>query len=531
MKRRDFIKASTGAAAGFVAAPYILRSVPNQKPVNELFNSNDNIFIIVELFGGNDGLNTIVPIAEEDTYRQLRDTLFIPADETARFEQSDLYMNRALVVDVHNGGMMRLLAEGNLAVVQGIGYENPTLSHFRSRDIWHAGLINSNPDVRLLEGWIGRYFAEALPDYPDVIPDHPLAIHVGGSIPLAFKSEKGHMGIALTDPDSFYELGAGLEPVDQPFQKPLEHYFQEEYNFTHNIASQSETYSKAVKAAYDNGIEKIKVDYSGGFAQQFKLISALIAGGLNTKVYHVRLSNFDSHAQQMDANYQGAHATLLKEVANGISEFLDDAKKQGYNERVAGMTVSEFGRRASDNGSRGTDHGAASIQFVFSGSDENINGGFFNNDGQPVFANLNSDNNIDYTYDFRRTYADALELWLGATPEMTEAVFGESVPRLEVLRKRSTSVSDDISTVSGKAVKIYPNPSRGRGIIEFTLKRNRRLTVAIYEVTGKKVLDVKSGFMLRGNHRFDFVLRKSGNYMVVINTGENTFSEKLTVLK
>jgi uncharacterized protein (DUF1501 family) len=534
MKRRDFINTSTAAAAGVIAAPYIAKSKPilNFKPIDRILSDdNDNVLIVIELFGGNDGLNTIVPIAEEDKYRELRDTLHIPAEATVRFEQSDLYMNRALVDDVHNGGMLQLMAEGRLAVVQGIGYDNPTLSHFRSRDIWHAGIINTDPNVKLLDGWIGRYFAELLPDYPEVIPEHPLAIHVGGTIPLAFKSNKGHMGIAITDPEAFFKLGEGLTPTDPKFDNPGDDYFKREYNFAHIIGEQAEEYSKAVKAAYDIGKEKLKVDYGEGLAQKFKLISALIAGGLKSKVYHVNLSNFDSHAQQMDAGYTGAHATLLNELANAVSQFLDDAVQQGYHQRVAGMTVSEFGRRAKDNGSRGTDHGSASIQFVFAGHDENINGGFFNNDGQLVFAKLNAADNIDYTYDFRRTYADALELWLNGTEEHSETVFGEKVPKLEVLRKRISSVEDNLTYENGKFINIYPNPSFGTGSINFTLKKPLNVTVEIYEVTGKMISVLHKGLLMNGNYNFDFIINKSGNYFVNIKTKDKNYSEKIIVLR
>lgn len=534
MKRRQFIQNSSVVAASVIAAPYIMKGTtkPNFEPINKfLAEDNDNILIVLELFGGNDGLNTIVPIAEEDLYRELRDTLYIPADETIRFEQSDLYMNKALVDGVHNGGMLQLMAEGKLAVIQGIGYDNPTLSHFRSRDIWHAGTIETNPDIKLLEGWLGRYFANLLTDYPEIIPEHPLAINLGGTVPLAFRSAKGHMGIALTDPDEFFELGNGLTPIDPRYAAPTSNYFEKEYNFAHIIAEQAETYSIAVKNAYDIGKNKVKVEYSEGLAQKFRMISALIAGGLQTKVYFVNLSNFDSHAQQMDASYLGAHATLLKEVANSISEFLDDAIQLGYHNRIAGMTVSEFGRRARDNGSRGTDHGMSSIQFMFAGSDEFINGGFFNNDGQPVFAKLNASDNIDYTYDFRRTYADAIELWLGGSIEDSEIVFGENIPKLEVLKKRVSSVNNDLVNSSGKFVNVYPNPNFGDGVIEFTLKSPTYTEIDVFEVTGRKVLALHKGYLINGTHKFRFTLKTNGNYFVKLTTKSNQYSEKIVVIK
>ncbi|MFW6276396.1 MAG: DUF1501 domain-containing protein, partial [Bacteroidota bacterium] len=460
MKRRDFIKNSAITAAAISAAPAILKSKPvfkTEKNDKLLGIDSDKIMIILEMFGGNDGINTIIPYSQEDTYMDLRPTLNIPKDIAVRFQSSDIYMNPALVTDVHNGGMMRLLENGQLAIIEGIGYNDPNLSHFRSRDIWQSGINSSDPNVRLLEGWLGRYFAEQLTEYPEVIPEHPIAVQIGGTISMILKSAKGHMGIALNDPDVFYELGEGLTPEDSKFTAPVNNKYEKEYNFVHVIAEQSDKYSQAVKEAYDKGVQlranQSNVNYSEGLPEKFRVISSLIAGGLKSNVYFVRLANFDSHAQQMNADYTGAHPTLLNQAAKAISEFLDDAGQLGFADKVAGMTISEFGRRAYDNGSRGSDHGAASMQFVFAGNDENVNGGYLRETGKPDLEDLDPLGNIKHQYDFRRTYVDFLERWFGTEPSLTETVFGEKLAPIEVLPVIS-SVGDELGFIGKEKISV-----------------------------------------------------------------------------
>lgn len=532
MNRRKFIKNTAAGIAGVALAPSFLKSDPNVKYFDNnrlLSDDDDNIMIIVELFGGNDGLNTIIPYEQEDEYRRLRSNLYIPQENATRYGTSDLYLNSALVEDVYNDGFLRLLDDGRLAIVQGIGYDSPNQSHFRSRDIWHSGINSSDPNEKLLEGWLGRYIASKLTNYPDGIPEHPVAIALGSSVPLLFKSNLGHMGIALNSPDDFANLGKGLTPKINRYSTPESKPLEKEFNFVHVIASQSEVYSKAVYDAYQEGKDKLKVDYSAGLSQRFKLISSLIAGGLKTKIYYINLSNFDSHAQQMQADYKGAHATLLARLANAVSEFLDDAVKQGFHNRITGMTISEFGRRAYDNGSRGTDHGAASMQFVFAGSDENIEGGYYRVDGKPDLYDLDQYGNIRHDYDFRRIYADFLETWLGASQDDTLKTFGEQFLPLGILKSRKTSVRNSIPEF--KNFSLYPNPSNGISLLQIEIVRPAVAEISIYNLQGRKVLDIYSGYIDAGNHNFNVNISQSGSYYAYIITGKGKSIVPFTVIK
>jgi uncharacterized protein (DUF1501 family) len=517
MKRRSFIKNSVAGMAGLSLIPSVLNSNPIYKIIpNEEFldAADDNIMIIIELFGGNDGLNTVIPYTQEDEYMKLRPSLHIPKENSTRYGTSDLYINSALVDGIHNNGFLRLLDEGRLAIVQGIGYDSPNQSHFRSRDIWHSGVNSSDPNEKLLEGWIGRFISSRLPNYPDGIPEHPIAVALSASIPLLFKSNLGHMAIALNSPDNFAKLGAGLTPEISRFKTPVNNSYEKEFNFIHVIAEQSELYSKAVYDAYQNGKNKIKVEYSNGLSQKFKMISSLIAGGLKSKIYYVNLSNFDSHAQQMQEDYKGAHATLLAQLSSAISEFLDDAVQQGFHKRITGLTMSEFGRRAYDNGSRGTDHGAGSMQFVFAGSDEYIEGGYYRVDGKPDLFDLDQNGNIRHDYDFRRVYADFLETWLGADPKETKNVFGEQYLPLGILKQRLSSVNN--STFDVFAVNISPNPSYGLSNIQVLINKSGIYDISIFTLEGKKISDIYSGYLEFGEYNYNLNLVNSGSYFVSV---------------
>lgn len=528
MKRRTFLKNTAAVTAGAIAAPYILKGRPlmGVKPLDKMLDGNDdNIFIIIEMFGGNDGLNTIVPYEDYDRYVELRPTLNIPKSKLHAFGDK-LYMSPFIVDNIHNGGMMNLLDDGRLGIIEGVGYENPTLSHFRSQEIHLSGINNSDSSVKLLTGWLGRYFAKKISNFPEDIPDHPLAISIDGTVPLLFKSDLGHMGIALTDPDSFYELGVGLQPEEALMKG--DGYYKDEFNFVHTIATQSELYSKAVKQAYDKGIAMVNNVYTDGLPQKLKTISALIAGGLKTKVYHVKLSNFDSHAQQMTADFEGQHPTLLRQVANSICEFLDDAQKQGWADRVVGMTLSEFGRRPYDNGSRGTDHGAASMQFVFGNY---VEAGYFGD--PPDLQEFDVDGNVKYQHEFRRTFVDFLQTWFGASAQDIEDIFGEPFLPIGVLRPRQTCVeSDYLAGTRGMGeVKVYPNPTGGQATIQFELRKAADVKVEIYNIPGFLVQSVRTGQMAAGIKKIPFKMRQSGSYIAAVTIGCMRYVTNFTVTK
>ncbi|HYF03230.1 MAG TPA: DUF1501 domain-containing protein [Patescibacteria group bacterium] len=523
MNRRKFLKNTASAAAIAAVAPNILGGMPvyARTPWQNLglaAPDNDNILIVIQMFGGNDGLNTIIP-AEDDTYHQIRPNIAVPKAKAKRVLGSDVFMHPALVDKVHKNGLLGLIDNGRLAIIQGVGYENPNLSHFRSTDIWLSGLNSSDPNVRLHDGWLGRHFAKSLPNFPTEIPEHPVCVQVGGALSLMFQSEKGDMGIALTDPDKFFELGAGLSPDEEPMAGNSA--YAEEFNYIRTIAEQSDTYSKVVKRAFDKGTNKLT--YAAGFAQQMRLIAKLISGGLKSKVYMVSMGGFDTHVQQQRGDMTGAHPALLAAVAQGISQFMDDAVQQGFANRVVGLTVSEFGRRPYENGSFGTDHGAASVQFVFG---TNVNPGNYGK--TPDLKNLNSNGDLNFDVDYRRVYSEVLQTWFGATEADAIDVLGEKLAPLGVLQK-PTSVQEDISFKN--SLHVSPNPSFGDAKISFKSSLSGAADIAMYTLDGKRVLSVHNGFLAAGSYSFPVNFAQAGAYLCIVKTDAGQLSTKVSVLK
>lgn len=523
MKRRKFLQYSTAATLA-AAGTNMIGGMPvyGRSPLSMLGSAaeeNDNILIIIQMFGGNDGLNTVIP-AEDDTYHQIRPSIGVPADAAFRLGGSDTFLHPALT-DTYNDGFARLWDDGRLAIIQGIGYENPNLSHFRSTDIWLSGINSSDPNVRLSDGWIGRYFAHRHPDFPQTAPEHPLSVQVGGVLSLAFRSDRGDTGIALTDPERFFELGQGLSPDEDPMSGDSA--FAQEFNFIRAVARDSDRYSQVVKDAFDKG--KNTVTYSDGFARQLQLVARLISGGLRSKVYMVNMGGFDTHVQQQNDETTGQHPALLNALATGISQFMMDALQQGFGNRVVGLTVSEFGRRPFENGSRGTDHGAASVQFVWGNK---VKGFLYGSN--PDLKNLNSNGDLLYQFDYRRVYAEVLQTWFGATDTDVEAILGEKIIPLPVLQA-TTGVEMPVVRGGEDGLLVYPNPSRGASTLSFELVQPSRVAIEIYNSRGTLEMTVYSGLLGAGYHTFPLDVRQSGAYYCMVRAGGRRMTTALTVVR
>ncbi len=525
MERRDFIKASTAIGAATFASPYILKGdlIATQQIEQLDFMANDNIMIIIELAGGNDGLNTIMQ-ADSDVYHNIRPEIGIALQDAKQWDKTDLYMHPAMVTNLYNEGMMGLLKNGNLAVLEGVGYDEYTMSHFRGQDIYGSGMLSTDPKVKLLEGWLGRYFATKLPNYPLVIPEHPLAINIGGYVPLAFRSKNAEFGIALNNIDKFYQQGAGLTPKDAQLAKAS--FYTDEYNFIHVVAKQSEEYSKAIKTANDKG--KNMVQYGGGLGDKLGMIAKLISGGLKTKVYYVQQGGYDMHIQEMRDIASGQHPSLLAELSGAISNFMKDATLQGFVDRVAGLTITEFGRRAHENGSRGADHGSACVQFVFA-SNKYLDGGRKGN--RPDLNDLDENTNIRHQFDFRRIYTDFLESWFGATPQETETLFGEKVFPIGVLKQRTTGVEGYLETYNQKAIKITPNPVSEFAKLEFELKTSSNVVVEVYNLKGFRQIEFYNGKLEAGIYSYRITSLPIGTYIANVAVDGKRYVEQFNVVR
>lgn len=379
MDRRNFLKQSV-FASGITLVPSFLKGMEFLTP--EQLSGYKNV-IIIQLSGGNDGLNSIIPI-QNDIYYRLRPTIAKKQSETLKITD-DLAFNSALqpIKDLYD--------QGDVCIINNVGYPNPNRSHFRSTDIWQTA---SDTNQYLSSGWVGRYL--------DANCQHPYqAIEVDNSLSLAMKGNTLN-GIAVSDPKQLHRT------TREPFFNQLINNTHEEMLHEDNqgylYKTMLETYSSASYIYETSKIYESKVTYpQSPFARNLKTIADFIISGLKTRVYYSSLGGFDSHVNQVNSQDR-----LLGIYANAVSALIKDLKKNNKFKDTLILTFSEFGRRVKQNGSRGTDHGAANNVMIMSGSLKKA--GIYNE--LPNLSNLDKNGDIKYTIDFRSIYASILDNWL-----------------------------------------------------------------------------------------------------------------------
>ncbi|HET6947502.1 MAG TPA: DUF1501 domain-containing protein [bacterium] len=403
MTRREFIKKGmTMVAVGWTAPSFITRTalaINNPWDVAQVTSRpgvpDDRILVVVQMGGGNDGLNTVIPFSN-DVYYRARPNLAVPQKEVIRLTD-ELGLHPGLTT------LKGLYDQGAMAIVQGVGYPNPSRSHFKSMEIWHT----ADPEGRVVRyGWIGRYFDSKCP----VCEQPTVGVNVGPSMPLAMQAETG-MGVSLENPETFQWMaafdGIGAKEEQELFgllnaPAPNEPGTIDFLRHTAMNAYVSSDQVRGAVRAYKGGIEYPNT----GFAGSLRLIAQMIAGKLSTKVYYAHMTGFDTHAAQ-----RGMHENLLEQLAGGVTAFYRDLEAQGNAGRVLILVFSEFGRRVLENGSGGTDHGTAAPMFVFG---KGLRGGLYGQ--QPSLTDL-TDGDLKHAIDFRSVYATVLDRWLGADPQ------------------------------------------------------------------------------------------------------------------
>jgi len=381
MKRRDFLRNSALTAAGTLFVPAFMK--PFEALALDELSQYKNL-VVVQLSGGNDGLNTVIPFGN-DIYYQKRKSIGIKPENVIKLnDMQGLNPNLAALQKIYDQGWM--------TIINDVGYPNPDRSHFRSMDIWQTG---SDSNQFLSTGWIGRYLDSNCESCK--LPYS--AIEVDDSLSLALKGQI-KKGIALKDPNAL------LKNTNEAFFKQMVNSSKDnldEANLGYLYKTMIETSSSANYIQQTSKIYESKAAYpNSGFANQLKMVSKFISSGLKTKVYYVSLSGFDTHVNQV--NQQG---NLLKQYAEGMAAFLDDLKQHEKINDTLVVTFSEFGRRVGQNASNGTDHGTANSMFLFGGKLKKQ--GIFN--PAPDLANLDN-GDLKYQVDFREIYGTILDKWL-----------------------------------------------------------------------------------------------------------------------
>jgi len=470
MNRRHFFKRTVPAS---IALPGLLNGFSfsafgavADDPLSSLLaaaTDNDHVLVLVQMQGGNDGLNMVIPIDMYANYYNARTNVAIPQSKVLRLNGTDktgLHPAMTELQQVYN--------EGKAAIVQSVGYGNQNFSHFRSTDIWMTGDTTENRSERQTTGWLGRYLDMQYPGYPDIYPNgdmpDPLAIQISPLPTVDVQGPVFSMGLSISDPEKIYDF---VNPFsDYPYAQVAAN---KELRYLRMMSEKTKTYSDIIRAGYQRSNNMAAYPESR-LADQLKIVARLIKGGLKTKVYTVTLPGFDTHKKQVNASdtTTGHHAQLMKIVSSSIAAFQKDLELMELDDRVLGMTFSEFGRRIKSNASMGTDHGAAAPLFLFG---KNVKNGVLGNSPE-IAAEINTTSNISFQYDFRSVYATVLERWFCVKQPMLDSLLLQNYQSLPVVQGSPCGLAETIDEHNEKAdqliLRCWPNPYHINATIQFS---------------------------------------------------------------
>jgi uncharacterized protein (DUF1501 family) len=572
MQRREFIQ-----KLPFLSAiPFSLSGVPfkilsNQNhPIfkEKKYGDSQNVLIILQLHGGNDGLNTVIPLAEYDQYYNFRPNLAIPDSGKRALIKLDSTLGANQQIGLHPDmiGMKQLYDRGRLCIVEGVSYPNANGSHFRGRDIMFMG---GGSEDHYSNGWIGRYIeaelAEEGYEYPDDFvtdPNNfaykdPLALEFGNEVSLIFhQKERIPTSISIGGPEEFYDLvkieldgykdtetdDRGIPPLalqDSPYYNEL--------SWILGLEERSNPYAERMKQAYDNGLRqnspvKYPTTYplsapagsrNNPLQENFKIIANLIGGGLETRVFLVRIGGFDTHANQVEKYdpTMGAHAALLYHISATMKAFQEDLQFRNVEHRVLTVTTTEFGRRVYSNFSFGSDHGEAAPMFLFGNQ---VKPGFLGNNA--LFKITNG--NLGMQHDYRKVYASILEKWMGMDKTTVDTkVFlsdfeGKTEDALPIINDNLTGI-DDFKNERFFLRNCFPNPASDFTTIAFKINAPGKIRLKIVDTQGKVLKDILNEDKDTGDYevKVDVSDLKSGTYLYQFESSYLKAVKKLIVLR
>jgi uncharacterized protein (DUF1501 family) len=540
--------------------------------------NNDRVLIILQMHGGNDGLNCCIPVAQYGEYYNKRPNIAIPAANSLRkYIPLDSTLAEESQIGFHPDmlGMKTLYDQGRMTVVQGVSYKNNNGSHFRGRDITFMG---GSYDDYLQSGWLGRYLqGEYAPyKYPEeflnpAFPQNemvdPLAIEIGGDVSLIFHQE-GNIPTSFTlseegldnldDLEGFFE-DQSTDPRGIPPEYLKDSSYYKELKWILDLEDKTEDYTKRLTEVLNNSsatniVYPDKYPYNAptgsltnGLRNQLKLVARLLAGGCKTKVFLVKIGGFDTHADQVEKYdpTMGGHAALMYHVSSSMKAFQDDLRARGLEDRVLTITTSEFSRRVNSNASYGTDHGTAGPMFIFGkGAQPGVV-------GEALKTNA-SGNNLAMQYDYRNVYANIMRDWMQVDDASLNKIFPDAQNMNDPGKGLMTTGTSDGTTfeqlplaqkvITGNEGFIgdrfaledcYPNPAKDRTTVHFRVNSAYHVNVNLFNHDGKKMKAMVDGVYAPGEHKVEVDLTglPAGNYIYELKTGFYKEAKKLIVLK
>ena len=561
MNRRKFLNNSIKACTATLLAEQLMgrqQLYAKTALMNALAETcTDNVLVLVQLFGGNDGLNTFIPLDQYSTLNSVRQNVTIPeaslkfatsvnngtATLGSRSTVSTKYADMAFHPAME--GVYDLFESNRLSMVMGCSYDKPDYSHFRGTDIWMMG-ADSNEFLK--SGWVGRNLEELYKEYgfPDPAElfkagfQDPLCINMGSIAPLAFNASTGvGAGVAVTSISNNYPLLGGfgdLAPASCA---------GEELTFLRKVAIDTDKYNERIVSAGNAQKTNMSTLYgTDALSNQLKNVARLIKGGLKTRVYMVNLGGFDTHTQQVGNNtYDGNHTSLLWSVSKAIAGFQDDIEKMGVADKVMGMVFTEFGRTVRSNGGKGTDHGRSTPVWLFGSS---LKGGRYGSNPQLTNPTTNQvEAQVPMQYDYRSVYYSVLKDWFGLNATQMDGVFGgptkvakyaatyhDLIKDNKKVACTTTATHDQLLGLAGQGLsEAYPNPVEEAAIIGFG-SQGGYLNLELFDVNGQSHGVLLEGHLPAGRHEYRFERKHmhSGVYIIKLRN-ENFQDTKKLILK
>lgn len=545
MNRRDFIKYTGISAAGTIALGGLPLNLFAGSPALQSIlksDTNNNVLIFVQLHGGNDGLNTLIPVSQYGQYKEIRANIAIPNKvegiNTRKYIEVDNSIPFEQQVGLHPDmiGFKQLYDEGKAAVIQNVGYPNMNGSHFRGRDIVFMGVGGQDDSLDVASGWMGRYLNHEYPNYPDAYPSEtmadPIALEIGNSTSLAFHREDGiPIGLNVHSPEAFYNLINSVGVDNQGILFP-EGYAGEELRYLMEFETMTNVYAEQLKKVYDagqNSSVSYPETYPGSAPQgsmknplsgQLRLIARLLAGGIKTRIFLCRIGGFDTHGAQVEEydHTQGTHAALLYHLSSAMKAFMDDVKELGMEERVLAMTFTEFGRRPASNDSFGTDHGTSTPVFLFG---KGLKGGVLGNN--PIIPERRGAN-LEYEIDYRQIYTSVVQDWFQASDvSMQETGFSDWLGnRLDLFGNADAIENSKFS--NSISMNCFPNPAHNIITLHYFMNARGRAEISILSANGKLVEKVQDEVVLSGSNSKEINISRlpKGIYSILLNAKKNS---------
>lgn len=512
MKRRSFLKASSLATV-----PVLINGIPVEAIAKTTFANfvnpeDDRVLVLIQMSGGNDGLNMIVPLDQYANLYKVRDKIILQEDKITKLTDK-------LGIHPIMTGVKNLYDEGKLKLIQSAGYPNQNRSHFRSTDIWTSG---SAADKYVTTGWLGRAFQVDHPTYPTGYPNtsnpDPLAITIGSLVSETCQGTLANFSMALNDP-------AGLKQLTEAEKGTLtQTNYGFELGFMINAIRQTNQYSDVVSNAY-NKATNLSSKYPTGnqLADRLKIVARLIHGGLKSKVYVVNIGGFDTHANQIDVlddtHITGTQANLFNQLSGAMEAFQDDLKLMGKEKQVIGMTFSEFGRQIKANDSTGTDHGTAAPLFLFGSC---IKPGILG-DNPTISDTVQNGEGVAMQFDFRSIYASLLLDWFKLDLATVKSIMFGEFQKLTLIEGCDTTVdSQDFERDFSLHLDAFPNPSDQYINLKFVSK-NEHIRICLYDIIGSELKVILNGKVNQGEHllKLDTDSLAPGKYFLRISSDKS----------